>query len=623
MNAHNSDAPLLIVRDLSIDYEASGGRVHHAVLDVDFKVHRGEIFGLAGESGSGKSTIANTLLGLLGAAGRVVSGSVHFEGQDVLALQGETLRRFRWNSIAMVFQSAMNALNPVMTVGDQIVDVLMTHKDLSRKNATVRAKELLAVVGLKPEVSASYPHQLSGGMRQRAVIAVAIALNPDLLILDEPTTALDVVVQQEVIQEIRRLQAERGFAVLFITHDIALMAEVSDEMAVMRHGRIVERGHPLALFANPGHEYTRELVHAFPPITREAAAFHDDGEEVIAAADGAAGEPKRDRVALVTARGLVKTFVRRGSGTQGRFTAVDHVDFDLERGEILALVGESGSGKSTVARALARLEHLDEGHLTVDGRDAMRIRGRRDALGYRSAVQLVFQDPFSSLNPAHRVQHFLERPIVLHRRELRGAARRAEMESVIESVGLEADVLERFPHELSGGQRQRIAVARALIAQPSVILADEPTSMLDVSVRMGILNLMKRIRDERGIAVLFITHDLASARYVADRTMVMLSGRLVEGGRSADVMDDPRHPYTRLLVSAAPEPGRLVAFDPQQRVEIRRQLVELTAAVQALPPEERDGREVVGRDHWIAAPDARILRRSPFTPHNPTVEELR
>jgi peptide/nickel transport system ATP-binding protein len=585
---------VLEVRGLTIAYETDAGE-NVAVENVSFAIRRQETFGLAGESGSGKSTIANAILGLLGDNGRVVSGSIHCDGVDVLALRGEALRTFRWSKVAMVFQSAMNALNPVMTVRDQIVDVFTTHTGMRQREARSRAVELLELVGIDRSRAKAYPHQLSGGMRQRAVIATALALKPSLLILDEPTTALDVVVQQEIIEEIKRLQEQLGFAVLFITHDLSLMVEISQNIAIMRHGTVLESGEAHAIYQDPQHPYTKKLVEAFPPVTRSLDA--GSGPE------GEAEPPEPTREAVVQLEGITKTF-RQGQGFAKRLvTAVDHVDLRLEEGEILALVGESGSGKSTVARMLARLERPTSGRMVVDGIDVLRTEPHRASRAYRRGIQIVFQDPFGSLNPAYRVRHFVERPLVIHFPQLSKQERGIRIRELMRSVELSPDLLERYPHELSGGQRQRVAIARALAVEPRVILADEPTSMLDVSVRMGVLQLMRRLRDERGISILYITHDLASARYLADRTVVMLRGVLVEGGASDQVMDHPVHPYTRLLVSATPDPLRTIAFDRDERATAREAIAAAIERRSARTDIPADTRRWISQDHWVDVSD--------------------
>ncbi|MEI2268719.1 ABC transporter ATP-binding protein [Microbacterium sp. No. 7] len=581
---------VLDVRDLTIAYETAGEPVI-AVDDVSFTIHEGETFGLAGESGSGKTTIANAILQLLGANGSITGGVIRCGDTDVNALCGEELRRFRWNDVAMVFQSAMNSLNPVMTVGDQIIDVLTTHRDLDRRQARHRARELLELVGIDSDRITAYPHQLSGGMRQRAVIAIALALEPSLLIMDEPTTALDVVVQQEIIHQIKELQAELGFAILFITHDLSLMVEITQRLGIMRDGRLLEIGDSKQIYSDPQHEYTRRLIDAFPPIRTAEGDGEAEGAR-SAETDAATAEP------VVVLEDMVKVFQQGTLFARRTNTAVDRVSLTLHRGEITALVGESGSGKSTIARMLARLEAPTSGRIVVDGIDVLREEPRRASRTYRGAVQMVFQDPFGSLNPTKRIHHFLDRPLRIYRPGLSTAERRTAAAELMRSVELSPMLLERYPHELSGGQRQRVAVARALAVNPKVILADEPTSMLDVSVRMGVLLLLKRLRDERGISILYITHDLASARFVADTTLVMLRGALVEGGPSAQVMNHPQHPYTQLLLSAAPDPSRGTPFDKVERAGARAEIARIVERRDA--QSERLPLRTISDHHWIS-----------------------
>ena len=591
------DGVILDVQNLSIAYDTDDGQFL-AVDDVSFTIGRGETFGLAGESGSGKSTIANAILGLL-AGGRVTSGRILFEGTDVSTLTGENLRNFRWKSVSMVFQSAMNALNPVMTIGDQIVDVFTTHTDLSRSQAKAKARELLTLVGIDQSRINAFPHQLSGGMRQRAVIATALALNPALLIMDEPTTALDVVVQQEIIQEIQDLQEKLGFAILFITHDLSLMVEVTKNLGVMRTGRLLEIGPSRTVYRDPQHPYTQQLIAAFPPVSR-GTAEHNPARRP---------ESGDDRDVVISVRGLSKSFHQGGLFSRSENVAVNDVNFDLHTGEILALVGESGSGKSTVARMLARLESPSAGSILLDGTDILQSEPKRASRRYRGAVQMVFQDPFGSLNPSHRIRHFLERAVLIHSRRKPRKDMDAVLADLMTSVELDPAFLDRYPHELSGGQRQRVSLARALAAEPQVILADEPTSMLDVSVRMGVLQLMKKLRDERGISILYITHDLASARFIADTTIVMLRGSFVEGGASGVVMDNPIHPYTQLLVSAAPDPERTTRYEKDERAQTRATIAELianrtpTAWVKAVKTSPDLDRTRISADHWVATSD--------------------
>ena len=528
--------PVLRIEDLSVEYDAGdrpggGGRV----IGVDrfsLAVGRDEVMGLAGSSGCGKTTVAAAIMRLLGPAARITSGRVLVGGRDVLTLEAGELRRLRWREIAIVPQAAMNALNPVMTIGEQIADVLTTHDGLRRRTARERTAKLLESVGISSDRLRAYPHQLSGGQRQRVVIAMALALRPRLLVLDEPTTALDVVVQREIMELVLGLKARLSFSVLLITHDLSLMAGVCDRIGVMEAGRLVEEGPARRILTSPAHPATQALVSGLPP--RPGRRTKTSAEPIL------------------EVEGLRMDFPAGGLLSRRTIRALDGVDLTLHRGEILALVGRTGSGKSTLARVIARLETPTAGRLLLEGRDVLAEEPRRASRSYRRRVQMVFQDPFASLNPAHTVGHALGRALAVHRGTVDRADIAAEAAELLDAVGLEPELLGARPHELSGGQRQRVAIARALACEPEVLVADEPTSMLDAPLRAGILDLLLGLREERGLSILYITHDLASARYLADTTAVLQAGRLVETGPTAELMEHPAHPCTRLLLSAIP-----------------------------------------------------------------------
>ncbi len=528
--------PVLRIEDLSVEYDAGdrpggGGRV----IGVDrfsLAVGRDEVMGLAGSSGCGKTTVAAAIMRLLGPAARITSGRVLVGGRDVLTLEAGELRRLRWREIAIVPQAAMNALNPVMTIGEQIADVLTTHDGLRRRTARERTAKLLESVGISSDRLRAYPHQLSGGQRQRVVIAMALALRPRLLVLDEPTTALDVVVQREIMELVLGLKARLSFSVLLITHDLSLMAGVCDRIGVMEAGRLVEEGPARRILTSPAHPATQALVSGLPP--RPGRRTKTSAEPIL------------------EVEGLRMDFPAGGLLSRRTIRALDGVDLTLHRGEILALVGRTGSGKSTLARVIARLETPTAGRLLLEGRDVLAEEPRRASRSYRRRVQMVFQDPFASLNPAHTVGHALGRALAVHRGTVDRADIAAEAAELLDAVGLEPELLGARPHELSGGQRQRVAIARALACEPEVLVADEPTSMLDAPLRAGILDLLLRLRRERDLSILYITHDLASARYLADTTAVLQAGRLVETGPTAELMEHPVHPCTRLLLSAIP-----------------------------------------------------------------------
>ena len=524
--------PVLHIEDLSVEYdtgEHSGGSRRVFGTDrLSLSVGRGEVVGLAGPSGCGKTTVAATIMRLLGPTARVTGGRIMVGGRDVLALERDELRRLRWREVAMVPQAAMNALNPVMTIGEQIADVLTSHEGLRHRPALERAAELLDAVGIPAGRLRAYPYQLSGGQRQRVIIAMALALRPRLLVLDEPTTALDVVVQREIMELVLDLKARLGFSVLLITHDLSLMSGTCNRIGVMEAGRL-EEGPAADILTSPVHAATRALVAGLPDRP-SAESPHPTATEPV-----------------LEVRGLRKDFPAGGLLSRRTVRALDGVDLTLHRGEILALVGRTGSGKSTLARIIARLETPTAGCLLLDGRDVLAREPRRASRSYRSRVQMVLQDPFASLNPAHSVGHTLGRALALHRSTAEPGRGSAEL---LDAVGLEPELLGVRPHELSGGQRQRVAIARALACEPEVLVADEPTSMLDAPLRAGILDLLLGLREERGLSILYITHDLASARYLADTTAVLQAGRLVETGPTAELMKHPAHPCTRLLMSA-------------------------------------------------------------------------
>jgi peptide/nickel transport system ATP-binding protein len=621
---------LLDVRDLAVHYATWQGDVQ-AVDGVSFTLERGQALGIVGESGCGKTTIALALLGLLPEAGRL-RGEVHFEGRDLARLPAEELRRVRWKEIAMVFQGAMNALNPVYRVGDQIVEAILAHEpDLGERRARERAAQLYEVVGLSPARIDDYPHEYSGGMKQRAVIAMALACDPKLVIADEPTTALDVIVQDRILRALRRIQRERALSMLYISHDIAVIAEVADVVGVMYAGRLVEVGPAAEVFVHPVHPYTAALMAAFPSVrgprrrlgtlagappdlarpplgcrfhprcprataectTEEppmkahrgglaAACWHPLPEDAVAGpAPAASGPPAARRGPPVVAFERVRKLFpgRRRSLFGGRrfVHAVDDVSLEIGPGEAFGLVGESGSGKTTLGRLVVRLAAPTSGRirLRLDGGAADLASVDRREL--RRRVQMIFQDPYESLNPRMTVGRIVAEPLDVQRRGDR-AQRDARVELLLDRVGLAppAGFVHRYPHELSGGQRQRVAIARAMVLDPSFVVADEPTSMLDVSVRAGIMNLLLDLKDAHGVAFLYITHDLAVARYVCERIAVMYQGKIVELGPTEDILEQPLHPYTRALIAAVPVP------DPAHRRP--EPLIEASLPVAVDPP---------------------------------------
>jgi peptide/nickel transport system ATP-binding protein len=545
---------LLEVRDLSVVYRPRDHAAMHAVRGVSFDVEAGDFIGLVGESGCGKSTLGNAILQLLSKPAAVDGGSVTFDGIRIDQLDQAAMRRLRWVSLSTVFQSSMNSLNPVLTVGRQFADTFRAHREAD-DGRTIRARsiELLGMVSLEPHVLASYPHELSGGMKQRVALALALALRPKLVLLDEPTTGLDVLVQRRILNRLRELQAEFGFAVLFISHDIGTVLEMSDRVMVMYRGQIVEQATSSELLATPKHEYTISLLDSYR-LTLNAMA--KDAAEL------------QHPVILQVLEASKRYTVGRGK-TRKHVDALDTVSLTLREHTVSALVGQSGSGKSTIARLLLGVERPDSGRVsfTPDGADELvvsELKGRR-LRDYRRHVQMVFQDPFSSLNPTRTLEYILSRPLINYG-GVKRAQLRAEVGVLLESVGLSpaSTYIDKLPHQLSGGQRQRVVIARALAANPRVLIADEPVSMLDVSIRAEILELLRDLVVDRNLAMLYITHDLLSARALADDVTVLEGGRVVEHGEADQVINNSKHEYTRELLAAVPDPfaNRSVASAP-------------------------------------------------------------
>jgi peptide/nickel transport system ATP-binding protein len=527
-------ARVLAIENLTVDLPAWSDR-KHAVSNVSLDISPKEILCVVGESGSGKSIMGKAILGLLPQPHvRATAGRIVFEGRDLLGLPEDEMRKLRGGRIAMIFQEPMTALNPLMKVGRQIGEVLEVHTDLTPQQRKTRVLELIGDVRLPdPErIISSYPHQLSGGQRQRIVIAMALALEPALIIADEPTTALDVTTQAQILHLMKELQRTHGTAILFITHDFGVVAEIADRVAVMRHGEIVEAGSTDQVLRGPQAEYTKALIAAVPglkPRPKEAAAAHP----------------------LLVVRNLEKTYVSAGGfgGASRRVAAVDKVSLELGRQSSLALVGESGSGKSTLARCIIGLETPDGGEIFLDGE---RISGltRNQLRPYRRHMQMVFQDPFASLNPRQRVGDIISLGPMIQ-----GVSREqaiTEARELLSLVGLKPEAAERYPHEFSGGQRQRIGIARALAVKPKLIVADEPVSALDVSVQKQVLELLNELRRNFGLSMLFITHDLRVAATVCEDIAIMQRGVIVEHGPTARIFANPEHPYTRSLFEAVP-----------------------------------------------------------------------
>ena len=531
----------LSVRDLTVALPKGMERTH-AVENISFDLKRGQILCIIGESGSGKSVTANAVMGLLPKTIRISSGTIQLDGENIIGMSPDTLRGLRGRVVSMIFQDPLSALNPLMTVGAQIDEVMAAHGVGTPKSRRDRAFALLTEVGLPdPELMYhQYPFRLSGGQRQRVMIAMALSLEPAILIADEPTTALDVTTQAQILELIRDIQRRKGMSVMFITHDFGVVAEIADSVIVMEKGHIVEQGSAQQVLNSPSHPYTRRLIAAVPRLTGK------DREPLDMA----------DNAPILKVEGLMKTY----SGSGGLFqkqrvmTAVNEVSFDLAPGRTLGVVGESGSGKSSLGRLLIKLLDSDGGEILFEGRDIAKL-SEGEFRPLRPRVQMIFQDPFASLNPRSTVGHILTVGPVAHGTP--HAQAREEAMALLAHVGLDPGAFGRYPHEFSGGQRQRIGIARALMFKPKLLIADEAVSALDVSIQAQILKLLDQIQRETGVSMVFITHDLRVASQICDEIAVMQKGRIVERGPPSQIFLDPQSAYTRELVAAIPgaEPG--------------------------------------------------------------------
>lgn len=550
MHEASSKAPVsvLTVRNLQVDFPADG-HVFHAVDRVSFDIHAGEVLGMIGESGAGKSMTGSAITRLLDAPGYVAGGEIHLKGKRIDNLPDKELAALRGKKIGTVFQDPLSSLNPLYTIGRQLTETLHRHLSLSQSGARKRAIELLAEVGILDAERRldAYPHEFSGGMRQRVVIALAIAADPELLIADEPTSALDVSVQAQIVALLKKLCVERGLAVLLITHDMGVIAEIADRVVVLHHGRAVEAGSVRDVIQTPREDYTRKLIAATPSVHQK---------NIRNTSKSSAGEILRvDNLAhdfRIGSRGFF--FWTRGEG-QNKLRAVNDVSFHIREGETYALVGESGSGKSTIARIVAGLLPLGEGLIRVNGVD----RSDGASVDHNGAVQMIFQDPYASLNPHWRVGDIIAEPIRRLKLERDPSVVKARVSDLLEKVRLRQDSAQRYPHEFSGGQRQRIAIARALASRPRFIICDEPTSALDVSVQAQVLDLMTSLQAEFNLTYLLISHNLAVVRQMADRVGILRQGILVEQGQVEDIFENPTHDYTKMLISAVPDINEALA----------------------------------------------------------------
>jgi peptide/nickel transport system ATP-binding protein len=558
---------LLRIKKLRVEFPSRRG-TFVAVDDIDLDVARGEIHGLVGESGAGKSTVGNAIMDLLEPPGRIAGGEIWLDGKRIDAMDASTMRMLRGRKVGMIFQDPLTSLNPLLTVEQQLVETMLLHLNMDEGEAKKQAVGLLEQVGIPmpAERIKQYPHQFSGGMRQRVVIALALCSNPDLIIADEPTTALDVSIQSQILELIKRLCRERELGVILITHDIGVIAETSDRVAVMYRGRVVERGTTAQVLHAPAHDYTRALISAVPrPDVRldrfpNVSYIEDNGRghvpiDISNHWLGRFDANERHRGELTKVDALCMDFVLKRSILPKRrryLTAVDNVSFAVKAGEVFGLVGESGSGKSTVARIISGIYQPTGGRVFYAGSDLTAERRAGSKRSHRRHIQMIFQDPFSSLNPRMRVRKIIAEPMLFHHLVATRAEANDVVDDLLEHVGLGREAGLKFPHEFSGGQRQRISIARALATRPRLLICDEPTSALDVSIQAQILNLLKDLQEELDLTMLFISHDLPVIRQMCDRVGVMQGGQLLEVAPTEQLFEEPQHAHTRELMRLMP-----------------------------------------------------------------------
>ena len=554
--------PVLSIRNVTVDIPTRHG-LFQPVRNVSYDIRPGEIRGVVGESGAGKSMTGNAVIGLLDPPARISEGEVWLNGRRIDDLDAEEKRAIRGKEIAMIFQDPLTSLNPLFTVGEQLVETIQLHLGLSAADAKKRAIELLDRVRIpNPEERFDqYPHQFSGGMRQRVVIALALCSEPSVIVADEPTTALDVSIQAQVLDLIKELARERQVGVILVTHDMGVIADTTDQVTVMYSGEVVEQGTTGQILGAPSHEYTKSLIAAVPrpqvKLKRFPQVSYGGRETTFKIEDLArnwTATQKSESGTLLKVDGLTKKFLSKGSLIPSRreyFTAVDNVSFDIKDGEVFGVVGESGSGKSTVARMIATLYDVDGGSASFDGQDITKL-DKEGVSAYRRQIQMIFQDPYSSLNPRMKVGDIVTEPL-LHHRLLSSGEVKPRVRELLDRVGLASDAHNKYPHEFSGGRRQRISIARALATQPRFLICDEPTSALDVSIQAQILNILKDLQEHLGLTMLFISHDLPVVRQMCDRVGVMRHGKLVEVAETSELFEAPKDPYTRELLSLMPK----------------------------------------------------------------------
>lgn len=556
---------IIEVRNLAVEFKTEDGLVK-AVKDISFAIPKGKTVGLVGESGSGKSITSLAIMQLIGNPGKITQGEILFEGQDLLKCSEKKMRSIRGARISMIFQEPMTSLNPVLTVADQITETLMLHQGLSKPQALEKALDLLKQVGIpRPEERLYfYPHKFSGGQRQRIMIAMAIACNPDVLICDEPTTALDVTIQKQILDLLAEIQQRTGMSLLFITHDLGVVADIADEVIVMNKGEIVERGRSKDIFEKPQHPYTKGLLACRPSLEKNPERLPTlsdfmtaEGEEIKAPVQAQVRAPavaREDKV-LLEVKDLQTHFPHTG-GLLGRVQswtrAVDGVSFQVKKGRTLGLVGESGCGKTTLGRTILRLIEPTGGQIIYDGQDISAMDARQ-LMPVRKKMQIIFQDPYASLNPRMTIGAILMEPMQIHNIGDNNNQRREIAAEMLKKVGMNPSMMNRYPHEFSGGQRQRISIARALMVRPDFIVCDESVSALDVSIQAQILNLLLDLQDEMNLTYIFISHDLSVVKFISDEVAVMFGGRIVEHNTAQSIYENPQHEYTKKLLGAIPK----------------------------------------------------------------------
>lgn len=573
---------LLSIQNLAVDFKTDGGTVR-AVKNISFDIPRGKTIGLVGESGSGKSVTSLAVMGLIpNPPGKIAEGKILFEGEDLLEKSDQEMRKIRGNSISMIFQEPMTSLNPVFTVGNQIDEAIMLHQGKPKEEARKRTIELLDEVGIPtPEVKVnSYPHEMSGGQKQRVMIAMAMACEPKLLICDEPTTALDVTIQKQVLELMFDLQKKHNMSMLFITHDLGVIADIADEVVVMFRGDLVEKNTADKIFLNPQHSYTRGLLACRPTLKTNPKRLLTVSDFI--SEDGTAKEPVRSTEqrqekpsddekypVLLEVNNLKKYFPIKGGffgRTVDHFKVVDDVSFKIRKGRTFGLVGESGCGKTTLGRTILRLLEPTSGQIIYDGQDITQMN-HQEMREMRKKMQIIFQDPYSSLNPRMTIGEIITEPMNIHNVGANKKERLQMASDLLHRVGLPGDHLLRYPHEFSGGQRQRICIARALALKPEFIICDESVSALDVSVQAQVLNLLQDLQDEYNLTYIFISHDLSVVKYISDDLAVMNQGQFVEYGSASKIYKDPQQDYTKRLLDAIPK-GIPKGLSPEQITQL-------------------------------------------------------